>query len=110
VQKKEKMKRRREGKYLSRSTTYLVLDSGAYVIRRRREESLSVKSYRKISQETVYETYMSIFLSLYPKKFGYSLGGYSHREGCRAPDRKKLTEERWEIEDNDKEPTGGQVV
>jgi hypothetical protein len=24
-------------------------------------------------------------LNLYPKKFGYSLGGYSHRERCRAP-------------------------
>jgi hypothetical protein len=58
----------------------------------------------------VYETEMSIFLSLYPKKFGYSLGGYSHLERCHAPDRKKLTKERWEIEASDKEPTGGQVV
>jgi hypothetical protein len=54
---------------------------------------------------------MSIFLSLYPKKFGYSLGGYSHRERYRAPDRKKSTEERWEIEANDKKkPAGRQVV
>jgi hypothetical protein len=50
---------------------------------------------------------MSVFFSLYPKKFGYSLGGYSHWERYRAPDRKKSIEERWEIEDNDKEPTGG---
>jgi hypothetical protein len=28
----------------------------------------------------------------------------------RAPDKKKSTEERWEIEANDKEPTGRQVV
>jgi hypothetical protein len=49
-------------------------------------------------------------LSLYPKKFGYSLGGYSHRERCRAPDRKKSTEERREVEANDKEPAGGQAV
>jgi hypothetical protein len=35
VQKKEREKRiRKMGKYLSRSTTYLILDSGAYVIRK----------------------------------------------------------------------------
>jgi hypothetical protein len=53
---------------------------------------------------------MSIFLSLYPKKFGYSLGGYSHRERCRAPDRKKSIEERREGKANDKEPADGEVV
>jgi hypothetical protein len=53
---------------------------------------------------------MTIFLSLYPKKFGYSLGGYSHRERYRAPDRKKSTKEKWEIEANNKEPAGRQVV
>jgi hypothetical protein len=53
---------------------------------------------------------MSIVLSLYPKKFGSSLGGYSHRERYRAPDRNKSIEERWEIEANDKEPAGRQVV
>jgi hypothetical protein len=36
---------------------------------------------------------LSILLSLYPKNFGYSLGGYSHRERYRAPDRNKLTKE-----------------
>jgi hypothetical protein len=45
-----------------------------------------------------------------PKKFGYSLGGYSHRERCRAPDRKKSREERREVEVDDKEPVDGQVV
>jgi hypothetical protein len=40
---------------------------------------------------------MSIILSLYPNFFGYSLEGYSHRERCRAPDRKKSTEEGWEV-------------
>jgi hypothetical protein len=53
---------------------------------------------------------MFIFLSLYPEKLGYSLGGYSLRERCRAPDRKKSTEERREVEADDKEPAGGQVV
>jgi hypothetical protein len=52
---------------------------------------------------------MFIFLRLYPKKFGYSLRGYSHRERYRAPDRKKSIEERREVEANDKEPAGGQV-
>jgi hypothetical protein len=53
---------------------------------------------------------MSIFEPITEKKFGYSLGGYSHRERCRAPDRKKSIEERWEIEANDKEPAGGQMA
>jgi hypothetical protein len=56
----------------------------------RRKELLSVNHLEKY---TVYGEGMSIILSLYPKKFGYSLRGYSHRERCRAPDRKKSTEE-----------------
>jgi hypothetical protein len=44
-----------------------------------------------------------------PEKFGYSLGGYSHREHCRAPDRKK-SKERREVEVDDKEPADGHVV
>jgi hypothetical protein len=36
---------------------------------------------------------LSILLSLYPKNFGYSLGGYSHRERYRAPDRNKSIKE-----------------
>jgi hypothetical protein len=75
-----------------------------------REESLSANHIKKYRKETVYGTDMSIFLSLYPKKFGYSLGGYFHRERCRAPDRKKSTGERREIEANGKKPTGRQVV
>jgi hypothetical protein len=52
---------------------------------------------------------MSIVLSLYPKKFGYSLGGYSHRKRYRAPDRKKSTERKG-VEVDNKEPAGGQMV
>jgi transposase len=33
------------------------------------------------------------FIEPIPKFFGYSLGGYSHRERCHAPDRKKSTKE-----------------
>jgi hypothetical protein len=60
---------------------------------------------RKVSKDKEYET--GIVLSLYPeKKFGYSLGGYSHRERCRTPDRKKSTERRG-VEADNKEPAGG---
>jgi hypothetical protein len=41
-------------------------------------------------KKTKYGTDTSIVLSLYLTKFGYSLGGYSHRERCRAPDRKEV--------------------
>jgi hypothetical protein len=34
------------------------------------------------------------FLEPIPENFGYSLGGYSHRERSRAPDRKKSTKRR----------------
>jgi hypothetical protein len=44
------------------------------------------------------------------KKFGYSLGGYSHRERCRAPDRKKSTEGKREVEVDDKESADGHEV
>jgi hypothetical protein len=63
-------------------------------VQKKKRRIIKCESYRKMLQETVYGKGMSIFLSIYPKKFGYSLGGYSHRERCRAPDRKKSTEER----------------
>jgi hypothetical protein len=85
---------------------YHVLDSGAYVIRREEKNHQVWIVSKNIARDSIWDRDVSI-LSLYPKKFGYSLGGYSHRERCHAPDRKKSTEERWEIEDNDKEPTGG---
>jgi hypothetical protein len=84
------------------------LDSGAHVVKE--EKNHYVRIISKISQDIVYGTGMFIFLSLYPKKFSYSLGGYSHRERCRAPDRKKSIEERRKVEADDKEPAGGQVV
>jgi hypothetical protein len=43
------------------------------------------------------------FLEPIPEKFGYSLGGYSHRERYRAPDRKKSIKGRREVEAGDKE-------
>jgi hypothetical protein len=64
---------------------------------------------RKVSKDTEYVTGMSIVLSLYPNFFGYSLGGYSHRERYRAPDRKKSTERRG-VEADNKELAGGQMV
>jgi hypothetical protein len=54
---------------------------------------------------------MSIyFLEPIPKKFGYRLGGYSHRERCHAPDRKKSTKGRREVEAGDKEQVDGHEV
>jgi hypothetical protein len=50
------------------------------------------------------------FLEPIPKKFGYSLGGYSHRERCRAPDRKKSTKGRREVEAGNKEQVDGHEV
>jgi hypothetical protein len=43
------------------------------------------------------------FLEPIPKNFGYSLGGYSHREHYHAPDRKKSTKERRRVEAGNKE-------
>jgi hypothetical protein len=100
----------KKGKVSIKKRSVPRLGLGGLHHKERREKSLSANHMEKISQETVYGTGMFIFLSLYPKKIGYSLGGYSHRERCRAPDRKKSTEERREVEANDKEPTGVQVV
>jgi hypothetical protein len=56
-----------------------------------------------------YGTGMSIVLSLYLKKFDYRLGGYSHRERYRAPDRKKSTV-RKKFKDVNKGPARGQMI
>jgi hypothetical protein len=47
------------------------------------------------------------FLEPIPETFGYSLGGYSHREHCRAPDRKKSTKGKKEVEADDKKQVDG---
>jgi hypothetical protein len=62
-----------------------------------------------ITRQNIWNRHVYLFGPI-PEKFGYSLGGYSHRERCHAPDRKKSTEERREVEADDKEPVGGQVV
>jgi hypothetical protein len=61
VQKKKKIKR---GKVSVKKHNVPRPGLGGLCHKKKREESLSAKSYRKISQETVYETDMSIFLSL----------------------------------------------
>jgi hypothetical protein len=86
-----------ERSYLSRSTSTSFGTRGASVIRKKEEEEENLRkgeACRKISAYTVYGTGMSIVLSLYPKKFGYRLGGYSHRERCRAPNRKRSSARR----------------
>jgi hypothetical protein len=62
-----------------------------------------------IARGNIWNMYIYLFEPI-PEKFGYSLGGYSHRERCRAPDRKKSTEERIKVEVDDKELVDGQVV
>jgi hypothetical protein len=47
----------------------------------------------KIKRYSIWDRYVYSFEPI-PEKFGYSLGGYSYRECCRAPDRKKLVKER----------------
>jgi hypothetical protein len=87
---------------------HLVLYSGACVIRRREQLKRQIKSTniarRNIWNRSIY------FLEPIPENFGYSLGGYSHREHCRAPDRKKSTKGRRGIEAGDKEQVDGHEV
>jgi hypothetical protein len=64
---------------MSRSKPHLVVDSGAHIIRKSRM-NISSTIVPKLLQETSYKATILYFLSLYPKTFGYSLGGYSHRE------------------------------
>jgi hypothetical protein len=61
-------------KYLSRSTVHLVFDSGACVIRKEGKNNWKGDSSRKISQEEIYGTCLSIFLSLYPKNSAIASG------------------------------------
>jgi hypothetical protein len=78
-------------KVRGRSIVHLVFGLGALS---HKEEKNYQKGeiYRQILQDRIYGIHTSIVLSLYPTTFGYSLGGYSHRERCRAPDRRKLIE------------------
>jgi hypothetical protein len=70
------------------------LGLGGLCNKKRREESLSANHTGKYFKRQYMEQACLYFLSLYPKKFGYSLESYSHRERCHAPDRKKSTEGR----------------
>jgi hypothetical protein len=76
----EKRYVQKKGNYLSRSTTHLIMDSGAHVMRKFQRRVIKNKSYRKISQGTVYKADMFTFFSLYPNKFGKIKIDYSHRE------------------------------
>jgi hypothetical protein len=96
---KEKVrgKTKREEVIYQEAQHYLVLDSGGLSHKKKKREK-EEKNYQKgeihrqILKDRIYGTDTSIVLSLYPTKFGYSLGGYSHRERCHAPDRKKSIE------------------
>jgi hypothetical protein len=76
----------------------------------KREEQLKGRIMSEnITRENIWNRSI-YFLEPIPKKFGYSLGGYSHRERYRAPDRKKPTEGRREVEIDDKKQVDGHVV
>jgi hypothetical protein len=101
VQKKE---RREQGirKYRSRSTSSPRLRLGGLRHKKGRNPlQRQIKSTndarRNIRNRFIY------FLEPIPENFGYSLGGYSHRERYRAPDRKKSTKERRRVEAGNKE-------
>jgi hypothetical protein len=104
------MRKRKKEKKLS-IKKHNILRFGLGSLSHKKEE----KNYQKGAicrqklKDTLYGTDMFIVLSLYPKKFGYSLGGYSHRERYHAPDRNKSTERR-RVEVDNKEPAGGQMV
>jgi hypothetical protein len=78
--------------------------------KKRREEQLKGRIMSEnMARGNIWNMYIYLFEPI-PEKFGYSLGGYSHRERCRAPDRKKSTEERREVGVDDKEPIDEHVV
>jgi hypothetical protein len=86
------------------------LGLGGLSHKKRREEQLKGRIMSKnMARGNIWNRYIYLFEHI-PKKFGYSLGGYSHRERCCAPDRKKSTEERREVGVDDKEPVDGHVV
>jgi hypothetical protein len=63
---------------MSRSTPHLVMDSEAHIVRRAGKK-INHNCAKTIAGENLLGGSIYI-LSLYPKFFGYSLGGYSHRE------------------------------
>jgi hypothetical protein len=77
---------------------------------KRREEQLKGRIMSEnIARGNIWNKYIYL-LEPIPKKFGYSLGGYSHRERCRAPDRMKSTKGRRKVEVGDKEQVDGHEV
>jgi hypothetical protein len=101
IKEKDTYKKKEKGIRLSKSTVHLVFDSGACVIRWEEQLKGGIMS-TNIARGNIWN--MSIyFFEPIPKKFGYSLGGYSHRERYRAPNRKKSIKGRREVEAADKE-------
>jgi hypothetical protein len=58
------------------------------------ENPFKSEQNRQMIREEVYGEKFIYSLEPIPEKFGYSLGGYSHRERCRAPDRNKSTKDK----------------
>jgi hypothetical protein len=86
------------------------LGLGGLSHKKRGEEQLKGRFMSEnMARGNIWNRYTYLFEPI-PEKFSYSLGGYSHRERCRAPDRKKSIEERREVGVDDKELVDGHVV
>jgi hypothetical protein len=100
----KKEERREQGirKYLSRSTSSPRLRLGG--LRHKKGKNPLQRRIKSTNdpRRNMWNRYI-YFLEPIPKNFGYSLGGYSYRERCRAPDRKKSTKERRRVKDGNKE-------
>jgi hypothetical protein len=93
---------------IKKHKVHLVFDSGACVIRMGEQLKRRIKSTNVVGRN-IWNRFI-YFLEPIPENFGYSLGGYSHREHYRAPDRKKSTKGRRGVKDGDKEQVDGHEV
>jgi hypothetical protein len=108
IKEKDTYKKKRKGFIKKHSTPRLRLEGLRH--KEKREEQLKARIMSEsITRGNIWNKSI-YFLEPIPKKFGCSLGGYSHRERCRTPDRKKLTEGRREVEVDDKEQVDGYMV
>jgi hypothetical protein len=78
--KRGKQRSREYERYLSKKHKFTPFMTRGLMTFEEKEYIAQVKRSRQLMHEEVQIIYLSIFLSPYPKTFGYSLRGYSHRE------------------------------
>jgi hypothetical protein len=103
-----KKKKRGQGirKYLSRSTSSPSLRLGGLRHKKGRNPLQRRIKSTNDARRNIWNRFI-YFLEPIPETFGYSLGSYSHRERCRAPDRKKSIKGKKEVEADDKKQVDG---